>query len=156
MHRKYLLLIGFIIILFLICGCSSQYHYKRILKKDPTFFKVDTTIIKLDAPTVTTSFDCNKLIRDGLPTFVTIPRTYTDERGRTKTDSVRVKFMAVDSAMIRAEIDCPEPEVRMVPEPYQVYVQPTLKEKLKAGASGAAILILLLALIWLARKIIVK
>ena len=111
--------------LLVLIGCSPNFHYKRIIKKDPGFFRVDTT---------TTIKVSQREIKPYTVRFKPIPLDtleFIDIR-----DSVRVRVIThYDSIEVRA--DCPDHEIieveKKVPEPYPVYVKPSLWEKLKYG-----------------------
>ena len=114
-----------LILILLLAGCSPNFHYKRILKKDPSFFRVDTT---------TTIKVSRKPIKPYTVRFKPLPID-TLEFVQIK-DSVKIKILTYhDTIQVTAE--CPPEKTieieRQVPEPYPVYVKPTLWEKIKSG-----------------------
>jgi hypothetical protein len=145
--KKTLIFIAWMILLFSLLSCKASYHYKQILKKDPAFFAVDTTTVRTSIPIapVTTSIDCESLTTE--PIVIRLPANVNQRK-----DSVSITLSKEPNGNIRATVDCPDSEVitKMVPEPYPVYVKPSLKEKLRFAAGGLfgciAVMLIFLAL----------
>jgi len=145
--KKTIFFVLWIIIIFCFCSCKADYHYKRIVKKEPDYFKVDTTtkkeIIKLTP--VNTAIDCNTITAE--PIVVQLPTTVNQ-----RVDTVTITLFKEIDGSINTTVDCPDVEVitKTVPEPYPVYVEPSLKEKLRFAAGGLfgciAVILLFLAL----------
>jgi hypothetical protein len=143
--KKTLIFIAWMILLFSLLSCKASYHYKQILKKDPAFFAVDTTTVRTSIPIapVTTSIDCESLTTE--PIVIRLPAS-------NRIDTVTITLFREINGAINTTVDCPDSEVitKMVPEPYPVYVKPSLKEKLRFAAGGLfgciAVMLIFLAL----------
>ena len=154
--QRHWLVLGIILALLIaLCSCSSNYHYQRIIKKDPTFFRVDTVtqIEHIPIPTITTPFEC-----PGLKSpiqIIEIPVYIPRADGSTRADTATLTITKHPTThQPQAAIDCPDVEVvtKYVPEPYPVYVAPSWKEKIKAGALGAVAIVVLLLMIRLFKR----
>ncbi len=141
-----------LIILWMCGGCSAGYHLRRARVLDPSLF--DTTVVvsraKVDLPVVDFDLECPHL--GAAPIVLYSPIVDTVE-GVIYRDSVRVVFYAVDSSMIRAEVDCPDPEVitKVVTNTVEIPPKPIgILRKLKWAGLG----VLLLALLWVASRVV--
>ena len=135
-----------IILLISLIGCSPGFHYKRIIKKDPSFFRVDTT---------TTIKVSEKPIKPYTVKFKPLPidtLEFVDVR-----DSVRIRVLTHhDTIQVTAECP-PEKTVEVyknIPEPYPVYVKPTLWEKLKYGLIIAGSLFVLIFFVFIVFRLV--
>ena len=138
---KILKFITFLIFLFLLFGflsCKSSFHYKRIIKKDPTFFKIDTTTIKkvIEIPPVNTAIDCDLI--STTPTVLRLPAV-----SKTKTDTVTITQYSDQSGLINTTVDCPDSEtlIQKLPEPYPVYAKPTIWQVSRLAAIAVIIIL---------------
>jgi len=143
---KKLSLIIVILVAILVSCCSPNFHYKRILKKDKDFFVVDTTIsIKVR----------QKEIKPVTVAFKPVPLDtiyYTDIR-----DSVQIRIITfTDSIQVTA--DCPDSKEitieKKVPEPYPVYVKPSLWDKIKYGLIIAGSILFLFLVVFIVIRLV--
>ncbi len=138
---KILKFVTFLIFLFLLFGflsCKSSFHYKRILKKDPAFFNIDTTTIKtvIEIPPINTAIDCDLI--STTPTVLRLPAV-----SKTKTDTVTITLYRDQSGLINTTVDCPDSEtiIQKIPEPYPVYVKPTIWQVSRLAAIAVIIIL---------------
>lgn len=148
--KKTIIFIGWMLIILGFMSCSAGFHYKQTVKKDPDFFDIDTTTIRtnITIPPVTTSIDCDSISTD--PVVITLPSITN-----TRVDTVTITIFKKPNGKISATVDCPDSEIitKMVPEPYPVYVQPSLKTKIRFAVGGLFGCIVIIVLIWIIRKI---
>lgn len=118
-----------IIVLYTCTGCSAQWHLRTALRKDPSISDSDTVtrLVPMNIPSITTSFDCSKLMKPAkieLYSLVTITNPVTK---RTYIDTVFVNLHTSDSTgQVTATVDCPDVEVAIQTINNRTYIKPTL------------------------------
>lgn len=136
--KTFVKILWFAIVIFLTAGlscCSPTWHYRRILEKDPDYFRTDTatTIRDIQVPVFQYAYNCDSLkIWKRIELAVPIIR----EDGRQ--DTARVSTMYNESTgQTETTVDCPDAQIieKQIPEPYPVYLIPK-KEKAKWFAAG--------------------
>ena len=143
-------IIGLIIITLLSC-CSSQWHLRQALKKDPTLAtKEEPTITKLDSPPVDFSFNCDSIRKNGV-TFI-VPRETRTLKGETRVDSIPVTLTAGDSLTIMASVECPPAEEVECDDPQIIELKPSIWDWIKIGFTTTFGLIFILLLVFIFRK----
>ena len=136
------LLILFLLVLFM--SCSSQWHLRRAIKKDPSAFdttrvvQLDTVIVPIES--VDTVF---KLQRDTLIEYL--------------QNDVQIKYRystITDTLMI--EVDCPDNEVvtKTVTETVPIIIQPTIWDSLKLLFKYWWVIVLAVVSIFLLKKLV--
>lgn len=137
-------LLKLLAIILLLSSCSAEYHKRRMFKKDPDIFEVESKREKqaIPTPSVTQVFDCDSLKRNGI-TLIT-PRAYI-VNGDAIKDTVKTNARMNDKGEVELKVECPDAQIiiETVPEPYPVYVKPSLLEKMKFGACSLGIVLLL-------------
>lgn len=139
----------FILILILI-SCTAQWHFRRAIKKDPSLFtaKPDTTIATYQKPMPGVSIP--------LPSPTTHVYKFDTVIVLNEKDTLIYRLHYTDS-IFTAEIDCPDcaDSVMVIREPYPepVYLKPTWKEKLMAGAGILVVIIAIIGIIKIAISI---
>jgi hypothetical protein len=139
-----------IALIVLLSSCSASWHIQKARQKDPTIFELFKETKYLKAPSVGFQFDCDSLY--SRPIVFIKPRTYKDENGKDKTDSVRIVFTPIDKKLspedslniknaFDIEVDCPDPVI--ITEKEMVYIKPTFWEKFKYALASLALSVLL-------------
>ena len=123
----------------LLCGCSSQWHLRRAIAKDPEILKTET--IKIDTTIVTDSIIArDTLILKQIDTIETIKN--------------RVKIKITKSFdTVRVEVECPPDTLRLVKEvPVEKLIYVSKKEswfkKILFNIAFAACIICIFALVF--------
>lgn len=147
-------LFGLLVLLLVLsmASCKTTYHYKRILKKNPDFFRVDTTTTRtvIDVPEVSTTFHC-----DSIGTSPVVLRIPANTKYDTITRFVTIRLSKSDSSQITAAVDCPDVEIieKKIPEPYPVYLQPSFWKKAEIFGAGALALLFAVVIFIFIKKI---
>lgn len=147
-NRIYTGLVFLFVICLLMCSCSAQWHLRRAISKDPSLSDTTRTISskQIEIPRANFDINCLDISRQPIELYQPIIDTVDNIIYR---DSIRVVFRRVlnnvDSALIRAEVDCPDARIVTVTQKVPVYLKPTFWDILKMG--GLPLLIIVCAVL---------
>jgi hypothetical protein len=143
MHRKYLLLLGFLVALYLLSGCSAAKYMQMAIKKDPSIVVADTVevveTVYIEVAKIDTLFK------------------YRFDTVEFWKDSVRIKyFYQVQDSLVYLEVDCPDNEIITKTETITTVVTagPTFWDKVQFVGVALLVLIVIVVFGYVVRRFI--
>lgn len=120
---KAILFLFTVLVTMAMMSCSAKWHFKKAYKKDPDLFKVDTVTRRIElAPVDMQSFSADILCKELKTINIQEPVTYIVD-GKEYQDTIKASIVRdYATNQIQTTIDCPDPVVKYIPEPYPVEV----------------------------------
>lgn len=147
-NRIYSALFFLVVLVLIMTSCSAQWHLRKAISKDPSLADTTRTITskQIEIPRANFDINCLDISRQPIELYQPIIDTVDNIIYR---DSIRVVFRRVyndvDSAMIRAEVDCPDARIVTGTIKVPVYLKPTFWDIIKMG--GLPLLIIVFAVL---------